>query len=62
MSDTEENEPLTESARQAAKRFGVSVNTMMRLGREGQVPMLDLGPKLKRFPVAALKRLAGVIE
>ena len=55
----DENEPLTESAQKAAKRFGVSVNTMLRLGREGHVPMLDLGPKLKRFPIAALKKLAG---
>jgi predicted site-specific integrase-resolvase len=53
-------QPLTESARRAAKRLGVSVNTMLRLGREGKVRMLDLGPKCKRFPIADTKRLAGV--
>ena len=59
MATDQKMEPLAVSATKGAKLLGICTANLIRLGREGKVPMIELGPKTFRFPVAALKRLAN---
>ena len=43
------------SHQEAAERLGISVSTIRRHVKKGTLPVLELGTKLKRVPLAAIK-------
>lgn len=45
------------SPKEAAAWLGVSVDTVERLLRDGRIPYVRLGPRVRRIPVSALERL-----
>ena len=40
--------------------FGVSRNSAYALARAGTIPTINLSPKVKRVPTAALRKMLGI--
>ena len=50
------------TTKQAAKRFGISTNTLRNWVAKGFIPCIRVGPKLLRFDPVEVDKLARIID
>jgi excisionase family DNA binding protein len=63
MSTAQVQEPRLLDAAEVADRLGISVHTVRNMTDRGELPVVNVGPRLKRYQLeAVLRALNGDVE